>query len=236
MSAAIACRELESGYGDTAVLREVALDIAAGEIYALIGKNGAGKSTFLKTLIGLIARSRGTVALLDRDVAGWPTHKIIASGVTYAPQDNAFFSELSVDENLRLGSLALSDRRFRVGRERVVAMFPFIGQRLGQKAGTLSGGEQAMVKVARALLPEPRLVLLDEVSEGLQPLAVDRVRGALAREHAERGVTMLVVEQNLDFVAGFAGRYGLIERGQITGEGAFSDPDAAARIDRHLTI
>ena len=236
MSAALACRGLESGYGDTAVLRDVGLDIAAGEIYALIGKNGAGKSTFLKTLIGLIARSRGTVALLDRDVAGWPTHKIIASGVTYAPQDNAFFSELSVDENLRLGSLALSDRRFRVGRDRVVAMFPFIGQRLGQKAGTLSGGEQAMVKVARALLPEPRLVLLDEVSEGLQPLAVDRVRGALAREHAERGVTMLVVEQNLDFVAGFAGRYGLIERSQITGEGSFSDPDAAARIDRHLTI
>ena len=131
MSAALACRELESGYGDTAVLRDVALHIPAGEIYALIGKNGAGKSTFLKTLIGLIARSRGTVALLDRDVAGWPTHKIIASGVTYAPQDNAFFSELSVDENLRLGSLALSDRRFRVGRDRVVAMFSFIGQRLG---------------------------------------------------------------------------------------------------------
>ena len=142
---AVACEGLESGYGDTAVLREISLAIAEGEIYALVGKNGAGKSTFLKTLIGLIAASRGRIALLDRDVGGWPTHRIIASGVTYAPQDNAFFSELSVDENLRLGSLALTDRRFRTARDRVVAMFPFIGKRLGQKAGTLSGGEQAMV-------------------------------------------------------------------------------------------
>jgi ABC-type branched-subunit amino acid transport system ATPase component len=236
MSAAVACQGLESGYGDTAVLRDIGIEIAQGEIYALVGKNGAGKSTFLKTLIGLIAPSRGRIALLDRDVGGWPTHRIIASGVTYAPQDNAFFSELSVDENLRLGSLALTDRRFRTARDRVVAMFPFIGKRLGQKAGTLSGGEQAMVKVARALLPEPKLVLLDEVSEGLQPLAVDRVRQALAQEHAERGVSMLVVEQNLDFVTGFATRYGLIDRGQITGEGSFAEPDAAIRIDRHLSI
>ena len=233
---AVACEGLESGYGDTAVLREISLAIAEGEIYALVGKNGAGKSTFLKTLIGLIPPAQGRIFLLDQDVGGWATHRIIAAGVTYAPQDNAFFSELSVGENLRLGSLALSDRRFRTARDRVVAMFPFIGNRLGQKAGTLSGGEQAMVKVARALLPEPRLVLLDEVSEGLQPLAVDRVRHALVQEHAERRITLLVVEQNLDFVTGFATRYGLIDRGQITGEGSFAEPDAASRIDRHLSI
>ena len=236
MTAALMCEGLESGYGDTAVLRDIGIEIAAGEIYALVGKNGAGKSTFLKTLIGLITPSRGRIALFDRDVGGWPTHQIIASGVTYAPQDNAFFSELSVDENLRLGSLALTDRSFRAARDRVVTMFPFIGKRLRQKAGTLSGGEQAMVKVARALMPEPSLILLDEVSEGLQPLAVDRVRQALAQEHEGRPVTMLVVEQNLDFVAGFATRYGLIDRGQITGEGSFAEPDAALRIDRHLSI
>jgi ABC-type branched-subunit amino acid transport system ATPase component len=236
MTAALRCQGLESGYGDTAVLRDIDIAIAAGEIYALVGKNGAGKSTFLKTLIGLITPSRGRIALLGHEVGGWPTHRIIASGVTYAPQDNAFFSELTVEENLRLGSLALADRRYRAARDRVVAMFPFIGQRLRQKAGTLSGGEQAMVKVARALLPEPALVLLDEVSEGLQPLAVDRVRQALVREHAERRVTLLVVEQNLDFVAGFATRFGLIDRGQMTGEGSFAEPDAAQRIDRHLSI
>ena len=115
-------------------------------------------------------------------------------------------------------------------------MFPFMGKRLRQRAGTLSGGEQAMVKVARALLPEPKLVLFDEVSEGLQPMAVDRVRHVLAEEHRERNLAVLIVEQNIDFVTGLATRFGLIERGAIAGEGTFADGDAAARIDRHLSI
>jgi branched-chain amino acid transport system ATP-binding protein len=115
-------------------------------------------------------------------------------------------------------------------------MFPFIGQRLRQRAGTLSGGEQAMVKVARALLPEPRLVFLDEVSEGLQPKAVDRVRQILATEHKERRLSMLLVEQNVDFVTGIANRFGLIARGQLVGEGFFTDSNAATRVDQHLSI
>jgi len=115
-------------------------------------------------------------------------------------------------------------------------MFPFISDRLRQKAGTLSGGEQAMVKVARALLPQPKLVLLDEVTEGLQPLIVERVQAVLKRDHAERGTTILVVEQNVDFVAGFAHRYGVMQRGQIREEGRFSDADALANIHEYLTI
>ena len=236
MSAALECTALSSGYGETPVLEELGLAIAPGEIYALIGKNGAGKSTLLKTIIRLLVPQGGQVRLFGEDLAGWPTHRIVAAGVTYAPQDNPFFSELSVEENLRLGSLRLDGRRFLAGRDRVVAMFPFLGKRLRQRAGTLSGGEQAMLKVARALLPEPRLILLDEVSEGLQPKAVDRVREVLAREHAARPVAMLVVEQNVGFVTGLAARYGLIERGRIVGEGRFADPDAGPRIDRHLSI
>jgi ABC-type branched-subunit amino acid transport system ATPase component len=236
MTPALSCRDLRSGYGETMVIHDVSLRVDAGEIYALMGKNGAGKSTFLKAIIGLLRRSAGAIELFGREARAWPTHRIIASGVTYAPQENPFFSELSVDENLRLGGLAMGDRLFRQRRDKVVAMFPFIGARLRQRAGTLSGGEQAMVKVARALLPEPRLVLFDEVSEGLQPMAVHRVREVLATEHRERNLAMLVVEQNVDFVTGFATRFGLIERGAITGEGSFGDADAAARIDRHLSI
>jgi branched-chain amino acid transport system ATP-binding protein len=236
MTMALDCRDLRSGYGDTAVLHDVGVGVGVGEIYALVGKNGAGKTTFLKTAIGLVAARGGRITLFDQDIAGWPTHRIIALGVTYAPQDNAFFSDLTVNDNLRLGALGLSEVRFREGRDRVVQLFPFIGQRLRQKAGTLSGGEQAMLKVARALLPEPRLVLLDEVSEGLQPSAVERVRGALLEEHRARNVTFLAVEQNVDFVIGFATRYGLLQRGQIMGEGSLVDPDAGARIDRHLSI
>jgi branched-chain amino acid transport system ATP-binding protein len=236
MTTILACHSLRSGYGETAVIHDVELRLGAGDIYALMGKNGAGKSTFLKTLIGLLPSSAGSIELFGQDVAAWPTHRIIATGVTYAPQDNPFFSELSVEENLRLGGLALDDRRFRMQRDRVVAMFPFIGKRLRQRAGTLSGGEQAMVKVARTLLPEPKLVLFDEVSEGLQPMAVDRVRQVLADEHRERNLAILIVEQNIDFVTGLATRFGLIARGIMAGEGTFADGDAAARIDRHLSI
>jgi branched-chain amino acid transport system ATP-binding protein len=236
MTPALVCRNLRSGYGETIILRDVRVEIRAGEVYALMGKNGAGKSTFLKTVIGLLPLLDGKVELFGQDVSGWPTHRIMTTGITYAPQENAFFSDLAVEENLRLGSLALGDGRFRQGRDRVVEMFPFIGRRLRQKAGTLSGGEQAMLKVARALLPEPRLALLDEISEGLQPLAVERVRHVLMNECRERNVAILVVEQNLGLVTGVATRYGLIERGQIKGEGSFSDPEASARIDQHLSI
>jgi branched-chain amino acid transport system ATP-binding protein len=233
---ALACRNLRSGYGETIILWDVHIEIGSGEVYALMGKNGAGKSTFLKAIIGLLPLLNGNAEVFGQDVSGWPTHRIMATGITYAPQENAFFSDLTVEENLRLGSLALSDRQFRRCLERVIEMFPRIGMRLRQKAGTLSGGEQAMLKVARALLPEPKLVLLDEISEGLQPLAVDRVRQVLRTECRERNVAMLLVEQNLGFVTGLAARYGLIERGQVKGEGSFSEPEASARIDQHLSI
>ena len=157
-------------------------------------------------------------------------------GVGCAPQENAFFQDLTVNENLRLGSLAVTRQAFQRGRDRVVAMFPFIGDRLKQKAGTLSGGEQAMVKVARALLPEPRFVLLDEVTEGLQPLTVNRVREVLVRDHLERKTTMLIIEQNVNFVASFATRFGLMDRGQIAGEGLLTDQDALTRIYNHLSV
>ena len=236
MISALVCDDLESGYGDTSVLRDVTIRIEPAEVYALMGKNGAGKSTFLLTVLGLLRATSGSIHLFGDDVLSWPTYRIIEKGVACAPQENAFFQDLTVDENLRLGSLGLSSQAYHRGRERVINMFPFMGERLRQKAGTLSGGEQAMVKVARALLPEPRLVLLDEVTEGLQPLIVNRVRDVLAREHAERGITILIVEQNLDFVAGFATRYGLMDRGAIRGEGWFEDANALAKIAEHLTI
>jgi ABC-type branched-subunit amino acid transport system ATPase component len=236
MSPVLKCEGVRSGYRDTLVLPKLSLEVEACEIYAMIGKNGAGKTTLLLTLLRLIDTTSGSIRLFGDEVSHWPTHRIIAQGVACAPQENAFFQDLTVDENLRLGCLGLSAQAYQRGRERVIGMFPFIGSRLRQKAGTLSGGEQAMLKVARALLPEPRLILLDEVSEGLQPLSVNRVREVLAGDHAQRGTTIIVVEQNLDFVAGFATRYGLMERGDITAEGRFSDSDALSKITHHLTI
>jgi ABC-type branched-subunit amino acid transport system ATPase component len=235
-SVVLSCERLHGGYGETEVLHDIGLEIRAGDVYALMGKNGAGKTTLLLTLLGVIKPTSGRIQISGADVVGWPTHRIIKKGVACAPQESSFFQDLTVDENLRLGSLHLSSQAFQRGRDRVVEMFPFLGSRLQQKAGTLSGGEQAMAKVARALLPEPELILLDEVTEGLQPLTVERVRDVLVREHAERRITILVVEQNIDFVAGLANRYGLIERGAVSGEGAFSDSNALGRISQHLSI
>ncbi|MER9390235.1 ATP-binding cassette domain-containing protein [Mesorhizobium sp. M0435] len=236
MSSVLSCDQLHSGYGAVEVLSGVRLKIKAGDIYALIGKNGAGKTTLLQTILGVLKPTAGSIKVFEREVAGMPTHRIISSGLACAPQEMAFFNDLTVDENLRLASLSLSKSEFISGRDRVIEMFPFIANRLRQRAGTLSGGEQAMVKVARALLPKPKLVLLDEVTEGLQPLTVDRVRDVLMRDHAERNPTILVVEQNVDFVAGFATRYGLMERGEIRAEGSFADAGAVDRITQHLSI
>ncbi|WP_394890058.1 ATP-binding cassette domain-containing protein [Mesorhizobium sp. AaZ16] len=236
MSSVLSCDQLHSGYGAVEVLSGVRLKINAGDIYALIGKNGAGKTTLLQTILGVLTPTAGSIKILEKEVAGTPTYGIISSGLACAPQEKAFFNDLTVDENLRLGSLSLSKKEFVSGRDRLIEMFPFIGNRLRQRVGTLSGGEQAMVKVARALLPKPKLVLLDEVTEGLQPLTVDRVRNVLMRDHAERNTTILVVEQNVDFVAGFATRYGLMERGEIRAEGSFAEAGAVDCISEHLSI
>jgi ABC-type branched-subunit amino acid transport system ATPase component len=236
MSAALSCESLRGGYGDTEILSDVCLNISAGDVYALMGKNGAGKTTLAMTILGVLPAKSGRISLYGEDATAWEPHLITALGVTCAPQENAFFQDLTVNENLRLGCLSLSQRAFQQGCERITGMFPFIGERLKQKAGTLSGGEQAMVKVARALLPEPRLVLLDEVTEGLQPMTVDRVHNVLVVDHRERKTTVLLIEQNIEFARRFAMRFGLMERGRIRGEGHFSDGDAIRRITDHLTV
>jgi ABC-type branched-subunit amino acid transport system ATPase component len=236
MSTALSCENVRGGYGDTEILSDVSLILGAGEVYALMGKNGAGKTTLAMTVLGVLPAKSGRICLFGEDATAWDPHLITAWGVACAPQENAFFQDLTVNENLRLGCLSLSQRAFQQGRERIARMFPFIGERLKQRAGTLSGGEQAMLKVARALLPEPRLVLLDEVTEGLQPMTVDRVRDILLVDHRERKTTMLVVEQNIEFVRRFATRFGLMERGCIRGEGYFSDGDAIQRIADHLSV
>lgn len=236
MTPVLSCEGLSGGYDDTKVLSEISLKLEPGDIYALMGKNGAGKTTFFLTVLGVLRPMAGHIRLFDRETGSWAPHRIASSGVACAPQENPFFQDLTVNENLRLGSLALDRQAFQRGRDRVVSMFPFIGDRLRQKAGTLSGGEQAMVKVARALLPEPRLVLLDEVTEGLQPLTVNRVRDVLVRDHEERGTTLLIIEQNIHFVASFATRFGLMGRGRLTDEGRFDGQGALTRITEHLSV
>lgn len=236
MTAVLECDDVRSGYGTSEVIAGVNLQINEGDIYALIGKNGAGKTTLLQTVLGAIELKAGSVKIFGNYVHNWPTHRIMTLQMACAPQDKALFQDLSVDVNLRLGSLNLGNRQYRQGRERVIEIFPFIAERLSQKAGTLSGGEQGMLKLARALIPKPMFLLLDEITEGLNPIIVDRVMTVLRHEHEQRGVTVWLIEQNVDFVAGLATRYALIEKGSITGEGSFSEEGAQGRIIEHLSI
>ncbi|WP_407943570.1 ABC transporter ATP-binding protein [Methylobacterium sp. EM32] len=224
---------VSSGYGAVSIVKGVSLAIQPGESVVLLGKNGMGKTTLLKTILGLVSLRSGSVAIDGRAIAGLSPAKLVALGVGYAPQEQPLFQDLSIRDNLRL-ALA-SDRLLPEALERVFGHFPFLKERLSQRAGTLSGGEQKMLILARALMLRPRLLLIDEISEGLQPSVVDRIAAALAAERIAYGTTMLIVEQNLDFALRVANRWAALKLGEIDDEGSV-DGEARARILRHLSV
>ena len=225
---------LVSGYGEAMVLRGVSLAVPAGEVVALLGKNGMGKSTLLKTVMGLLPAAGGRVRVLGEDTTGLPAYRLAARAVAYSPQDQAIFQDLTVDENLRLG--LASDRDYRRGLDRVAAFFPFLGQRRRQRAGTLSGGEQKMLLMARALLSRPRLMLVDEITEGLQPSIVLRLAEVLRAEMRALDLSILLVEQNVRFALAVADRYAVLTRGEVVDEGATGEPGIESRILEHLAV
>jgi branched-chain amino acid transport system ATP-binding protein len=231
---ALELREVASGYDEAMVLRGVSLAIAPGTITALLGKNGMGKTTVLKSVMGYLSKRAGTVRLFGDDVTGWQPHKVARQRVAYTPQEQALFAELSIRDNLRLG--LASDAGFDARFSAAVEHFPFLSGRLAQLAGTLSGGEQKMLLVARALMAQPRLILIDEITEGLQPSVVTRLAAALKRERDTRGTAMLIVEQNVGFVLQVADRYSVLKRGEVVAEGATAAADAEATIHEHLRV
>lgn len=231
---ALAVEGLVSGYGEAMVLRDVSFSIGAGEILAILGKNGMGKSTLLKTVMGFLPMRKGRVSLAGADVTGRAPHLITRDGVAYAPQEFTIFQDLTVEENLRLGAQSDADYRERVGA--LEDVFPRMLERLRQRAGTLSGGEQKMLLMSRALLARPRVMLIDEISEGLQPTMIDRMAEALRAARARHGVAILLVEQNLAFALSVADRYAVLKLGEIVEQGAAGDPAAASVLGEHLKV
>ncbi len=225
---------LTSGYGEAIIVRGVSLTVAPGEIVALLGKNGMGKSTLLKTMMGFLPARAGRVALYGRDVTGRAPHRIARESIAYTPQEQAIFQDLSVAENLRLGQP--KPDWFEEEFARICEIFPFLRERVRQRAGTLSGGEQKMLLIARALMARPKLMLVDEITEGLQPSIIERLAEALAAERARTGVAMLLVEQNVRFALSVADRWAVLKLGEVDDEGASGDGDAAARIAEHLSV
>jgi len=222
MSAPILSVEnLRVSYGAIEALRGVSLEVPAGQVVALIGANGAGKTTTLRAVSGMLRPAGGSVRLFGEDVSGLPSHRLVARGMAHAPEGRGIFLNLTVGENLDLGAYLRRDRAgIRADLERSFALFPVLAERLAQVAGTLSGGEQQMLAVARALMSRPRLLLLDEPSLGLAPQVVERIFGVL-REVNETGVAMLLVEQNAHKALQLAHRAYVLETGQVamTGTG-----------------
>jgi ABC-type branched-subunit amino acid transport system ATPase component len=233
MTAALELVNLTSGYGSSTVVHGVSLEIAPGEILALVGKNGMGKSSLLKTILSFLPAWDGAVRIDGRDVTRLAPFRKRALGLAYAPQEQALFQDLSVRDNLRLG--LSDDRGFEASLADISGWFPVLTARLSQRAGTLSGGEQKMLIVARGLIAKPRLLLLDEVTEGLQPSVVDRLTEVLVATRRDRGTAMLVVEQHLSFVLGLADRFAVLKRGEVVDIGPV-DADSAARIDEHMRL
>jgi ABC-type branched-subunit amino acid transport system ATPase component len=225
---------LRCGYGAAMVVHGVDLEIGAGEVLALLGKNGMGKSTLLKAVMGFLPLQSGEIGLFSEDVTGLPPHLLARRAIAYSPQEQALFQDLTVEENLKL---VVRDRQvLRRGVERVGAYFTFIPKRLRQRAGTLSGGEQKMLLVARALLGRPRLMLIDEISEGLQPSVIGRLASVLRAERAETGCSILLVEQNVGFALSVADRFAVLQSGEIVEKGAVGDETASQRILLRLSV
>jgi ABC-type branched-subunit amino acid transport system ATPase component len=227
MTALLDVRALAVKYGQVQILFDVDLRLEPGEALALLGTNGAGKSTLLKAISGLIGVASGSVTFDGHDITSAPTHQRVAAGMVQLSGGNAVFPNLSVAENLRIGAFTfLRDQRRvtdRVGQ--VLELFPELRARTTQPAGSLSGGEQQMVAMAKALLPEPRLLIIDELSLGLAPIVVQRLLGVIERLH-ESGTSLLVVEQSLNVAAAFADRAVFLERGEVRFTG---DPDELIR-------
>lgn len=213
---------LEAFYGHAQALFGVSFEIARGEALALVGRNGAGKSTTLKAIMGLIDRSASRLDYSGHHIGNLQTHAIARLGIGYVPEERRIFTQLSVAENLEVGRLPPRPGRPPWTPDRLYEIFPNLSQMAGRQAGRMSGGEQQMLAIARTLMGNPDLMLLDEPSEGLAPIIVEQMANAILAMKAE-GIAVLLSEQNLDFAAEIADRALLIETGTITFDGPMAD-------------
>lgn len=223
MSVLLAIDQVTSGYDKADVLHGLSLSVAEGSITCLLGANGAGKTTLVRTILGLTPARRGSIRFDGQEIAGRQTHQVVAAGIACIPEGRRMFPRLTVEENLRLGAYLVSDRGI-VGErlDKVYALFPRLRERREQLAGTLSGGEQAMVSIGRGLMGHPRILLIDEPSLGLSPLLV-KENFSIIRRINEDGITVLLVEQNVHQTLTIA-HYGyVLAQGRVIAEGTSVD-------------
>jgi branched-chain amino acid transport system ATP-binding protein len=222
--------DLNAWYGRSRILQGVSLRVDAGEVVCLIGRNGAGKTTTLRTILGLVPRRSGRVLFEGTDILGLPTYRRFGLGLAYVPEERRIVPGLTVRENLRLGLIASTNRsREAEVIERIAETFPRLRERLAQSADTLSGGEQQMLAIARALVADPKLIMLDEPSEGIMPVLVDEMFQLFARMKAD-GITIFLVEQNVERALKLADRAYIMDHGVIV----HADAAPALLADREI--
>jgi branched-chain amino acid transport system ATP-binding protein len=227
---------LRAGYGPAEVLFGVELHLARGEVAALMGRNGAGKSTTLKAIMGLLPPRGGSVRVAGQEIAGLAPFRIARMGLGYVPEDRRIFTDLTVAENLEVGRRAAPAGRAAWTPERLFEVFPNLAEMRHRRAAAMSGGEQQMLTIARTLMGNPEAVLLDEPSEGLAPVIVEQMADAVLRMKAE-GIAVLVSEQNLDFAAAVADRALILEKGSVRWQGPIAALEADEDIRRaYLTV
>jgi branched-chain amino acid transport system ATP-binding protein len=222
----VSVEDVHTYYGKSHILHGVSLTVGAGEVVGLLGRNGVGKSTTLKTIMGLVQPSRGAVLFAGKPVTGMPPHKLARLGVGYVPEDRRIFRLLTVAENLRTGldRAGVTEERRKILLDKVFTYFPVLAERRSQAGGTLSGGEQQMLAIARAMMLEPRVILLDEPTEGLMPRMVAQIHKIIDVLHGER-ISILLVEQNVPLTLEASQRVYILEKGCVRHHCASSDID-----------
>jgi branched-chain amino acid transport system ATP-binding protein len=232
----LSVRDLHAYYGRAHILHGVSIETAAGEVVALLGRNGAGKSTTLKAIMGLVPPSRGEVSFAGQRIERLPPHRIARLGLGYVPEERRIFTDLTVVENLAVGRQAPREGAPSWSEDRLFALFPNLAGMRERPGGRMSGGEQQMLTIARTLMGNPRCVLLDEPSEGLAPIIVEHMARSIRALKGE-GLSVLLCEQNLHFALGVADRAYIIEKGEIRFGGSMADLAADASLrEQYLSV
>lgn len=227
-------QDLNSGYGKTVIVRDVNLTIEHGKVLCILGRNGVGKTTFLKTIMGVVSPMSGDIFIGNEKVTKLKPYQIANKNVAYASQESPLFQDLTVEENLKIG-MKKEYKNFIKDSQDVFELFPKIRERFKQKAGTLSGGEQKMLLMTRALIRRPKLLILDEITEGVQPSIINNIAEGIKWINKELDTTILLVEQNVDFALNVSNSFAVMNQGEIKVKGAV-EKSTKSMVERFIAV
>ncbi len=231
----IEVENIDVGYDGIEVLRNVSLTVASGEILGVLGRNGMGKSTLIRALSGLLPVSRGAIRIDGKDVTNWPVHARARAGLTTIVQGRGMFPKMTVRDSLEMGRIA-SGRGARNRLDEVLSYFPRLAERMDQASGSMSGGEQQMLAIGRGLMTDPKVMLLDEPSDGIMPLLVQQIAITLAEINRREGMTIVIVEQNVPMIMRMAQRCIILEKGEIVARGLPEEMSRDGVLQKYLAI